>query len=188
LNNFLRFRLVLFVWCLCAALGPLQPAQAILEEEQWMLKTYFRDPGLWPPEKRDPMERYAKARIDTQPQLVQLYPDDGGRVLREYWLASGDMWTAQQAHQIRDAIMNRRAPSFQQYLRMDTLIYVYPDRSQVTYRFVRGKVYSILAVSAEWEPGDFGAQPPAYWENAKVIRPEKVKLLHRLYNQHGELK
>lgn len=161
----------------------IQPAQAMLEEEPFMLKAYFNDPGRWPPEKRDPMERYAAAYKAAQPQLIQVHPNEAGLIERAYWLATLDKWTWAQAHQIRHALMKNRQPLRHYQAARDTYIYLYPNGDQVTYKLFQRKVYSVLAVAGAWDPGDLGRMPPELWENTKVHRAQKVDFLKRRYHK-----
>ncbi|MBF2053078.1 MAG: hypothetical protein IGS03_06385 [Candidatus Sericytochromatia bacterium] len=155
------------------------PAQAMLAEEPRMLKMYFNDPGRWPPEKRDPMERYAAAYKAAQPQLIQNHLNEAGLIERSYWLADMEKWSWPQAHQVRNALMKNRQPVRHFQSGPDTYIYLYPGGARVRYKLFQNKVYSVQAIAGEWDPGDLGRMPPQLWQNTKVHPTEKVPFLKR---------
>lgn len=155
------------------------PAQAMLAEEPRMLKMYFNEPGRWPPEKRDPMERYAAAYKAAQPQLIQNHINDAGLIERSYWLADMQKWTWAQAAQVRNALMKNRQPLRQFQNSRDTYTFVYPGGDRVSYKLFQNKVYSIQAVAGGWQPGDMGRMPPQLWQNTKVHPAEKIPFLKR---------
>lgn len=140
---------------LCACL----PAQAILDEDYLMVKTYFAHPQKWP-NKKATMEAFAKLRIKAQPDIFQCYTNQDQKIKREYWATGAIPWGLKLAHEIRDGIMGGRRPQAVYPLASSGLLYVYADGSRVTYRISHGGVFSILANNKDYDPGDFGWIPP----------------------------
>lgn len=159
---------LLCLWPLISA----PPAQAMLGEDQLMLRRFFLDKGHWPVAKQTLMTHFAQVRSAMDPQSVQFFADPQGLVQREYWMSDGEMWTMEQALQIRDAIMENRAAQYSgsQSTKAQKL-YLYADGSRVLFKMSGPKVFSILAISSQYDAGDLGVMPDALQKITHVIRP-----------------
>ena len=156
----------------CISLGIQNPASAMLSEDPQMLRSFYANPGRWPIEKHVDMKRFGTVRRELGPQLVQFFPDQDGLVQREYWLADSDMWTVTEANRIRAAIMKNRNAVASGDTGFRAYQFVYADGTRIYYRMARGMVFSILAVRNDFNPGDLGAKPEAFWKMMRMIRPE----------------
>jgi len=154
--------------CVCTP----APASAMLGEDHLMLRSFFSNPGRWPKEKHAPMKNFADVRKEMGPQLVQYFTDSEGLVQREYWLANGDMWTVEEANRIRSAIMKNQNPIASGNNGFRSFQFIYADGTQIYYRIARRRVFSILAVRKDFNPGDLGAKSEAYQRMMRIIRPE----------------
>jgi len=134
------------------------PAQAILDEDYLMIKTYFAHQEKWP-NKKPTMEAFAKLRLKANPDIFQCYTDQDQKITREYWATGFVPWSIGLAHEIRDGIMGGRRPQAAYLISANGIQYAYADGSHVTYRIGKGGVFSILASNKDYDPGDFGAIP-----------------------------
>lgn len=155
------------------AVGFQCPVSAMLNEDYVMLRSFYANPGLWPIEKHEWVKGFAKVRKELRPQMLQFYPDAAGQIQREYWQADSTMWTVAQANRIRNAIMKNSNAVSSQNTGFRAYEFVYADGARVFYRMARGKVFSILAVRKDFDPGDFGVKPDAFWRNMHIIRPDE---------------
>lgn len=135
------------------------PAQAILDEDYLMIKTYFSHPKKWP-DKKATMEAFARLRLKAKPSIFQCYEDSAQKIKREYWATGSVPWDLRLAHEIRNGIMGGRRPLAVYPLALSGLVYLYADGSRVVYRISHGGVFSILANNKDYDPGDFGHVPP----------------------------
>ncbi len=132
-----------------------------------MMKTYFNHRQTYPRELEARLKAFAKLRQDMHPAHVFLYTNSEGRINKQYWEADGDPWTLAQAHQIRDSLMTG-TPGHQQHSSLG-MFWHYSDGARVIYRMSGSKVFSILALDKDFNPGDLGRFPD--WFKPRLATP-----------------
>ena len=150
-----------------ALTGLTAPAQALMGVDYVMMKTYFNHRQSYPRELEIRLKAFAKLRQDMHPAHVFLYTNSEGRINKQYWEADGQPWTLAQAEQIRDHVI-ASTPSQQQRNGLG-LVWHYSDGARVIYRMSGSKVFSILAVDKDFNPGDLGQFPD--WFKPRLATP-----------------
>ncbi len=150
------------------------PAQAILDEDYLMIKTYFAHEDKWP-NKKAVMKSFAALRLKARPDIFQCYTDQEQKIIREYWATGAVPWNLKMAHEIRDSIMGGRRPQAGYPTSAGGLLYVYADGSRVTYHISHGGVFSILANNKDYDPGDFGWIPAMPSSAPPANTPARIK-------------
>lgn len=138
-----------------------------------MVTAYYSAPSRWPPEYEARIDRFAKVQRELQPGIVQLFKNKANLINRQVWVAQGRGWSFSQATDIRNAIMqNRSASGFYQH--KNTSIFVYADGSRVFIQYNPRTylVHTLWALDKDYDPGDKGAFPRAFWDRARVFYPQ----------------
>ena len=174
-------KLVVSVICLFSLSSFHSPCSAILGENVTLMKTYFNGPKgkdnkAQPTrsfEKKPMMERVALIRKQMQPQSVSYFANPGGRILRELWLASpASMWTFEEAQKIQAVIMSGRSSTGAMPVGKHGYTFYYADGSFVYYKVSKDKIFSILAVDKEFDPGERSLTVPRFYEYDRIIKPK----------------
>ncbi len=161
---------LLFLW---AAWMYTPEAHALLGEDYTMVTSYYAAPSRWPPEYEARVDRFAKVQREMQPEIVQLFKNKANQIHKQIWVAQGRGWSFAQAADIRNAIMQNRSAS-QVYQVKNQYIFVYADGSRVLFQYNPRNylVHTLWAVDKDFDPGDKGAFPKSFWENARVFYPQ----------------
>lgn len=156
---------------LCAlGFGSEQPAHAIMGDEADLVRSYFRNPERWTPDKQARMKKYAAIRTELRPTRWHIYANDEGIVEREIWVSASPAWSLQDAIKIRDAIMQKHQLAGQFSPEMDKLVYMYRDGSYVIFSVGLSGIYRIMAISSSLKPMEPAGMPPALRRMIK-LRP-----------------
>ena len=148
-------------------------AHALLGEDYTMVSAYYAAPSRWPPEYEARVDRFAKVQREVQPGIVQLFKNKANRINKQVWVAQGRGWSFTQAADIRNAIMQSRSAS-RVYQVKNQYIFLYADGSRVVVQYNPRTylVHTLWALDKDFDPGDQGAFPKAFWENARVFYPQ----------------
>ena len=167
----LRFKLPLVLFCMAWFYVP--AAHALLGEDYTMVTSYYAAPSRWPPEYEARIDRFAKVQREVQPGIVQLFKNKANQINKQIWVAQGRGWSFAQAADIRNAIMQNRSAS-QVYQANNKYLFIYPDGSRVIVQYNPRTylVHTLWAIDKDFDPGDRGVFPKAFWEKARVFPPQ----------------